>query len=131
MEKPLDRVKALLAALPREDQEDLTRFLHDILVTPEEAEARHVASLQAEVGGKPVTYTFRTEGIRCGKTNCRCRAGQLHGPYTYKYWREGGRLRKAYVGKARLPGASTAAARPRDSSARSTSGRTPPAPTGP
>jgi hypothetical protein len=100
MAAPLDRVKALLAALPRQDQEDLTRFLHDILVTPEEAEARHVASLQAEVGGKPVTYTFRQEWVKCGKARCRCREGRLHGPYTYKYWREDGRLRKAYVKRA-------------------------------
>lgn len=99
MAAPLDRVKALLAALPRQDQEDLTRFLHDILVTPEEAEARHVASLTAEVAGRAVTYTFRQEYVRCGKEGCRCRAGQLHGPYTYKYWREEGRLRKSYVGR--------------------------------
>ena len=100
MAAPLDRVKALLAALPREDQEDLTRFLHDILVTPEEAEARHVASLTAEVAGKAVTYTFRNEWVRCGKAGCKCREGQLHGPYAYKYWRQDGRLRKAYVGRA-------------------------------
>jgi len=99
MAAPLDRVKALLAALPREDQEDLTRFLHDILVSPDLAEARHVASLQAEVGGQRVTYTFREERVKCGKASCRCRAGELHGPYTYKYWKEGGRLKKAYVGR--------------------------------
>ena len=95
MAAPLDRVKALLAALPREDQEDLTRFLHDILVTPEEAEARHVASLRAEVAGRAVTYTFRQEYVKCGKKGCRCAAGEAHGPYTYKYWKEDGRLRKA------------------------------------
>lgn len=99
MAAPLDRVKALLAALPRQDQEDLTRFLHDILFTPEEAEAAHVASLQAEVAGRSVTYTFRQEWVRCGKDGCKCRAGERHGPYTYKYWKEGGRLRKEYVGK--------------------------------
>lgn len=99
MAAPLDRVKALLAALPRQDQEDLTRFLHDILVTPEEAEARHVASLQAERAGRKITYTYRQEYIRCGRDGCRCASGERHGPYTYKYWKEEGRLRKAYVGK--------------------------------
>gem|GEM_PF-5077998 len=125
MAAPLDRVKALLAALPREDQEDLTRFLHDILVKPEEAEARHVATLQAQVAGKPVTYTFRQERVRCGKKGCRCREGMLHGPYTYKYWREDGRLRKAYVGATR-PGAAGAAGPARSSSGGSSSGPTPP-----
>jgi hypothetical protein len=34
---------------------------------------------------------------RCGRKNCRCVAGALHGPYFYRFWRQGGRLRKAYV----------------------------------
>lgn len=34
---------------------------------------------------------------RCGKPNCRCRAGQLHGPYFVRYWREQGRLRRQYL----------------------------------
>lgn len=100
MTAPIDRVKALLAALPREDQEELTRFLHDMLITPEEVETRHAASLQAERGGKKVTYTYRNEWIRCGKDGCKCMGGERHGPYTYKYWKEEGRLRKSYVGKS-------------------------------
>ncbi|HEX2023024.1 MAG TPA: DUF6788 family protein [Candidatus Thermoplasmatota archaeon] len=103
MAAPLDRVKALLAALPRPDQEDLSRYLRDILVTPEEAETRLVASLQAKTPVGKITYTFRQEWVRCGKPGCRCASGERHGPYTYKYWREGKRLRKAYVGRA--PGA--------------------------
>lgn len=131
MAAPLDRVKALLAALPREDQEDLTRYLHDILVTPEEAEARHVASLQAAVGGRVVTYTFRQEWVRCGKEGCRCAQGERHGPYTYKYWKEDGRLRKQYVGKGggsaqvKRPGAAARGGRASGSSAGSRSGPTP------
>lgn len=121
----LERVKALLAALPREDQEDLTRYLHDILFTPEEAETAHVASLQAEVAGRSVTYTFREERVKCGKKTCRCAAGELHGPYTYKYWKEDGKLRKAYVG-VRRPAASGRAARPRSGTAPSSTGPTPP-----
>jgi hypothetical protein len=35
--------------------------------------------------------------VRCGRPNCHCARGQLHGPYFYRFWREGGRLRKAYV----------------------------------
>lgn len=132
MAAPLDRVKALLAALPRDDQEDLTRYLHDILFTPEEAEARHVASLQAEAAGRKVTYTFRQERVKCGKDGCRCAQGEGHGPYTYKYWKEGGRLRKQYVGKRAAqaadvtrPGGAAPAGRARGSSARSRSGPTP------
>jgi hypothetical protein len=35
--------------------------------------------------------------VRCGKPGCRCAQGALHGPYSYRKWREGGRQRKAYV----------------------------------
>lgn len=104
MAAPLDRVKALLAALPRPDQEDLARYLQDMLVTPEEVEARHVASLQAKEGGRTVRYTYRNEWIRCGREGCRCMTGERHGPYTYRYWREEGRVRKEYVGKGARPG---------------------------
>ena len=35
--------------------------------------------------------------VRCGKPNCRCAQGELHGPYWYRFWREGGCLHKKYV----------------------------------
>ena len=35
--------------------------------------------------------------VRCGKRGCRCARGELHGPYSYLFWRSGGRLRKRYV----------------------------------
>jgi hypothetical protein len=34
---------------------------------------------------------------RCGHGNCRCAAGELHGPYTYLRWSQGGRRRKLYL----------------------------------
>ena len=40
--------------------------------------------------------------VRCGKGGCRCSRGMRHGPYFYRFWREGGRLRKQYVKKADL-----------------------------
>lgn len=40
--------------------------------------------------------------IRCGKAGCRCRDGHLHGPYHYRIWREGTRVRKVYVRDADL-----------------------------
>jgi hypothetical protein len=38
--------------------------------------------------------------VRCGKSGCKCASGLLHGPYHYCFWREGGKLKKAYVRKA-------------------------------
>jgi hypothetical protein len=40
--------------------------------------------------------------VRCGRAGCRCARGGLHGPYYYRFWREGGRLRKEYVRAADL-----------------------------
>ena len=41
--------------------------------------------------------------IRCGKPNCKCAHGELHGPYHYRFWRdENGRQHKEYVRKADL-----------------------------
>jgi hypothetical protein len=39
--------------------------------------------------------------VRCGKAGCRCARGQGHLAY-YRFWREGGRLRKCYVRRADL-----------------------------
>ena len=49
----------------------------------------------------PKTACYRHEYVRCGKAACtRCSAGAGHGPYWYAYWRQDGRLRKRYLGKA-------------------------------
>jgi hypothetical protein len=39
---------------------------------------------------------------RCGRAACRCARGALHGPYYYRFWREAGRLRKAYIRRSEL-----------------------------
>jgi len=125
----LEKVKALLAALPAEDQAELHRYLAGIVVTPDEAEAIQVASLTDRTGKRTVTYTFRQEHVRCGKPSCWCSEGGLgHGPYAYKYWKEGGRLRKEYVRSSvsRRSGRRSAA-RGRGSSAASSTGPAPPA----
>jgi hypothetical protein len=42
--------------------------------------------------------TYRQESVRCGKQGCKkC----PHGPYWYAYYREDGRLRSRYIGRAR------------------------------
>jgi hypothetical protein len=51
---------------------------------------------------------------RCGKRRCRCANGTLHGPYFYRFWREDGRLRKAYVKPADLAAVQEACAAERE-----------------
>jgi len=43
--------------------------------------------------------TYRLEGVRCGKENCKCARGRPHGPYWYSYSRVNGKVRSQYVGK--------------------------------
>jgi hypothetical protein len=51
------------------------------------------------VGALPKTPfgSLHLEFKRCGRPNCRCRGGLLHGPYLYRRWRENGRQKKQYV----------------------------------
>jgi len=54
------------------------------------AMARHNGSLQQQ-------------WVRCGKPNCRCARGQLHGPYAYFFMPVSGGLVKSYVRRKDVP----------------------------
>ena len=59
-----------------------------------------------QVAGEIITQgniSYRPERIKCGKKNCKCAAGELHGPYWYAYWREGGKVKSRYIGKQLKP----------------------------
>lgn len=45
--------------------------------------------------------SVHVQRVRCGKANCRCARGRPHAAH-YRFWREGGRLRKVYVSRADL-----------------------------
>jgi hypothetical protein len=47
--------------------------------------------------------TLLTTWTRCGKPQCRCTAGHLHGPYHALHWREGSVQRRRYVRAAEVP----------------------------
>jgi hypothetical protein len=40
--------------------------------------------------------SLHVQRVKCGKKKCRCARGELH-EAVYRFWRERGRLRKAYV----------------------------------
>ena len=48
---------------------------------------------------EPLPGVLLANPVRCGKPSCRCARGELHGPYLYRRWREGGRQRRQYVGQ--------------------------------
>lgn len=46
---------------------------------------------------KMLPGTVHAQYVRCGKTNCKCSRGELHGAYYYHFVRVGGRLKKRYL----------------------------------
>jgi hypothetical protein len=51
----------------------------------------------------PIPGGLMTKWVRCGRANCRCAKGQLHGPYYYHRYQANGERRKKYVRKSDLP----------------------------
>jgi len=51
----------------------------------------------------PLPGSLHLERRRCGKPTCRCRRGEWHGPYVYRYWYQDGQRCKAYVPRDRIP----------------------------
>jgi len=51
---------------------------------------------------KMLPGTVCVQWQKCGRKNCRCTRGELHGPYFFRFWREDGKLRKAYVKRSEL-----------------------------
>src|SRR5436853_6143287 len=55
----------------------------------------------AKMGTKiePLPGDLNARFVRCGKPNCKCAKGDLHGPYYVRRWREFGQRRSKYVKK--------------------------------
>ena len=66
------------------------------------SEGPRVITKQAQTLPKTLPGAVCAQYVRCGKSTCRCAGGTFHGPYFYRFWREDGRLRKAYVKPADL-----------------------------
>jgi hypothetical protein len=49
---------------------------------------------------EPLPGAVCVQWKRCGKPNCRCARGELHGAYFYHFFYVDGKLRKKYVKKA-------------------------------
>lgn len=89
----LRELKRSISGLNVQQLVKLDAWLHSLIETVESASGdeptKHI------VGNK----TYQSERVRCGKKGCRCTRGELHGPYWYAYWTEGGKTRSEYVGK--------------------------------
>jgi Family of unknown function (DUF6788) len=79
--------------------EVIHRLLDSRMVT--EAEIRECSDREVVERKQVGRITYQLERVRCGKPTCKCLKGNLHGPYWYGYWLEGGRTKSMYVGKHR------------------------------
>lgn len=90
-------LKSAIGVLPLKQLKRLDDWLHEIIacIETERSIRKRAVTQERTTGG----VTYRLEGVRCGKEKCKCVAGELHGPYWYSYWTEGGRTKSQYVGK--------------------------------
>ncbi len=56
-----------------------------------------VKTKTALVLSKTLPGTVHAQFVRCGKANCKCARGELHGAHFYHFVRVGGKLRKRYL----------------------------------
>jgi hypothetical protein len=80
-------------------------WLQGLIRQAEEAKRKEQSSIHKRTFAEKTidNKTYRLESIRCGKENCKCKHGKLHGPYWYSYSRVKDRVKSRYVGK-KLPG---------------------------
>ena len=69
----------------------------DVVTPPKKNSASHKNGVGSVKGPDGL---YRLEYTKCNRTSCKkCQDGKGHGPYWYRYWWEGGKTRKKYVGK--------------------------------
>lgn len=99
----LREIKRAIRALPPEELKRLDAWLQKLAkITGTDDHAPTVMRRELVERHHVGNVTYRLERVRCGKVSCKCSTGELHGPYWYAYWTEGGRTRSRYVGK-KLP----------------------------
>ena len=114
----MERARRACAALDSEQLDRLTQWIErrqfDLVLAPvsDERDPDLAALEGAHTPRPPITRpprdgreTFRQEGVRCGRANCRCaQGGPRHGPYWYAVRRDmNGRVRKRYIGRELPP----------------------------
>src|SRR5438874_6044456 len=100
----LSQIKHAIRLLPLRQLRRLDEWLHELILRTEEADRIKQRSPRKRTVAERTldNKTYRLEGIRCGKENCKCTRGKLHGPYWYSYARVKDKVTSRYVGK-RLP----------------------------
>ena len=74
----------------------------DLGTTFDTAQREHEEEPKSDETLPKTVGSLHLEFKRCGRPNCRCARGVLHGPYFYRHWREEGRQKKEYIPMRRL-----------------------------
>src|SRR5215213_6071122 len=98
------RIKQVMRRLSLEQLRRLEAWLQEFIKNAEDAApAVYPPSRKQVVEERTIdNITYCLEGVRCGKENCKCARGKLHGPYWYSYTRIEGKVKSKYIGK-KLP----------------------------
>ena len=100
----LQKIKRSARALTTKELEVLDVWLHNLIGVRESKMRESSVGKQQGLQGprRTARKTYRLQVVRCGKETCKCRKGNLHGPYWYACWVENGKTKSQYIGK-KLP----------------------------
>jgi hypothetical protein len=106
-EPPTSLPKYLAKGLPKQNVDTL-RDIHEYVDALIEHREQPVETGELPDTADPVDHdddgkgTVVKEKVKCGDNTCKCSSGNpadMHGPYLYRYYREGGELTSEYLGK--------------------------------
>ena len=63
---------------------------------------REAKSVESTSKIEPLEGYLEAQMVRCGKANCKCSKGELHGPYYIRRWERRGKKCSKYVKKGEL-----------------------------
>jgi hypothetical protein len=97
----LMQIKHAMRMLSLGQLRKLYEWLHVLIRKAEEADrvGKPPSRKQTVAEQTLENKTYRLESIRCGKENCKCARGKLHGPYWYSYTRVKDKVSSQYIGK--------------------------------
>ena len=103
-EAPDSLPQYLAEGVPKQDDESLQAlqdWINELLayrrdIATEDIDAGEDESIEAVKESSEGTVVIKK--VSCGKDNCKCQRGKLHGPYKYVVRRKGGSLKWDYRG---------------------------------
>lgn len=100
----LTQIKFAIRKLSLNKLQGLSEWLQQLIKETEGIDRKQKSSLHKQTVDEQSidNKTYRLEMIRCGKENCKCTRGKLHGPYWYSYTRVKDKVESQYIGK-KLP----------------------------